>query len=60
MPLFIVLYVGYKVIYRTKIVDLGTADIHSGRRPLSVEDVKFLDAYYAKPWYKRAFTYITF
>jgi len=60
VPLFIVLYVGYKIIFKTEIVDLNTADLVSGRRPLGAEDIAFLDAYYAKPWYKRAVTYITF
>ncbi|RDW63769.1 AAT family amino acid transporter-2 [Coleophoma cylindrospora] len=60
VPLFVVLYIGYKIIYKTKIVDLRTVDIQRGRRPLSAEDIAFLDAYYAKPWYKRALTYITF
>lgn len=60
VPLFVVLYFGYKIIFKTKLVDLNTADIKSGRRPLSAEDIAFLDTYYAKPWYKQALTYITF
>ena len=60
VPLFIVLYFGYKIIYKTKIVDPAKADIHTGRRPLTEEDIAFLDRYYAQPWYKRALTYLTF
>ena len=60
VPLFLVLYFGYKIIYKTKIVDLASADIHTGRRPLTTEDIAFLDNYYSQPLYKRALTYVTF
>ncbi|XXH01235.1 hypothetical protein Hte_007589 [Hypoxylon texense] len=59
VPLFIVLYVGHKLIYKTKIVDPATADLQSGRRPLSDEDIAFLDNYYSKPMYKRFLSYVT-
>jgi amino acid transporter len=60
VPLFLVLYFGYKIVYKTKIVDLKEADLQTGRRPLSESDIAFLDAYYSQPWHKRALTYLTF
>lgn len=59
VPLFLVLWAGYKIIFKTKWVDPAEADIHSGRRPLSAEDIAFLDAYYAQPAWKRFLTYIS-
>lgn len=59
VPLFLVLLVGYKVIRRTKLVDPAKADLHSGRRPLTAEDIAFLDHYYSQPMYKRIFSYVT-
>jgi amino acid transporter len=60
VPVFIVAYLGYKIFFRTKFVDPAKADIHTGRRPLTEEDIVFLDKYYALPWYKRTLTYVTF
>lgn len=60
VPVFIAAYLGYKIVFRTKFVDPAKADIHTGRRPLTEEDIAFLDHYYAQPWYKRALTYVTF
>jgi amino acid transporter len=59
VPLFLVLWIGYKIIFKTKWVDPAKADIHSGRRPLNEQDIAFLDAYYAQPMYKRVFSYVT-
>lgn len=59
IPLFIVLYVGYKIIHKTKIVDPAKADLQSGRRPLTKEDIAFFDAYYSQPMYKRFLSYVT-
>ena len=59
VPLFLVLWGGYKLIYRTKLVDPAKADIVSGRRPLSAQDIAFFDAYYAQPIWKRALSYIS-
>ncbi|KAF7561396.1 hypothetical protein G7046_g2753 [Stylonectria norvegica] len=59
IPLFLVLWAGYKIIFKTKLVNPATADLQSGRRPLNAEDIAFLDAYYSQPMYKRIFSYIT-
>ncbi|KAF8861816.1 hypothetical protein BDZ45DRAFT_687347 [Acephala macrosclerotiorum] len=46
VPLFIVLYLGYKIVYKTKFVDPAKADLQTGWKPLSESDIAFLDAYY--------------
>ncbi|EHY57564.1 hypothetical protein HRR83_003040 [Exophiala dermatitidis] len=58
IPLFLTLWIGYKVICKTKWVDPAKADLQSGRRPLTAEDIAFLDAYYSQPMYKRIFSYV--
>ncbi|KUJ06915.1 AAT family amino acid transporter [Mollisia scopiformis] len=60
VPLFLVLYLGYKIVYKTKFVDPKEADLQTGRRPLTESDIAFLEAYYSQPWHKRALTYLTF
>ncbi|KAL4783777.1 AAT family amino acid transporter [Aspergillus varians] len=59
VPLFLVLWAGYKIIFRTKMVDPAKADLVSGRRPLVAEDIAFFDIYYSQPLWKRALTYIS-
>lgn len=49
--------VGYKLIMRTKIVDPKTADLLSGRRTLSVEEIVQLDEYYKMSKWRRFCTY---
>lgn len=48
----------YKVIMRTKLVDPRTADLVHGRRTLSVEEIKELDAYYGMSRWRRFLTYV--
>ncbi|CAK7221355.1 hypothetical protein SCUCBS95973_004466 [Sporothrix curviconia] len=50
---------GSTFYFRTQIVDLTTADLKSGRRPLTEAGIEFLDNYYHKPLYRRTFAYIT-
>lgn len=52
-------YVGYKVIFRTKIRDVKTVDLMSDRRPLSDDDIAELDAYYRQGIYRRFASYFT-
>lgn len=59
-PLFVTAYLGYKLYFRTKMQDPATADLQSGRRFLSETELEMLDKYYAKPWYMRMLTYVTF
>ncbi|KAF2703699.1 amino acid permease [Pleomassaria siparia CBS 279.74] len=40
--------IGYKIIFRTKLRDLATVDLRTGRRTLSDEEIYALDAYYAQ------------
>ncbi|KAF5606238.1 amino acid transport GAP1 [Fusarium pseudocircinatum] len=49
---------GYKVIFRTPWRDPATADCLTGRRHLSVDEIKQLDEYYAKPKWRRFLTYV--
>ena len=60
VPIFIVAYLGYKVVFRTKFVHPKNADLKTGRRPLTDDDIAFLDAYYAQPMYKRILSYVRF
>ena len=48
----------YKLIFRTKWVNPGTADCVTGRRTLSVEEIKELDEYYRLPGWRRFGTYV--
>lgn len=58
-PLFVFLYLGYKIVFRTKFVKPSEADLVSGRRALTEENIEFLDAYAALPLYKRILSYVT-
>lgn len=58
-PLFVVLYLGYKIAFKTKFVKPSEADLVSGRRMLTEENIAFLDAYAELPLYKRILSYVT-
>ncbi|KAF7547459.1 hypothetical protein G7046_g8997 [Stylonectria norvegica] len=60
MPLFFTAYATYKIWFKTKIQDPKTADLQSGRRYLTSDEVEKLDTYHAMPWWKRFITYLTF
>ncbi|KAK4941382.1 hypothetical protein LTR10_018651 [Elasticomyces elasticus] len=60
VPIWIVCYLGYKLVYRTKFVKPAEADLQSGRRPLNEEDIAFFDHYFAQPMWKRALSYVRF
>ncbi|KIX07430.1 uncharacterized protein Z518_02083 [Rhinocladiella mackenziei CBS 650.93] len=60
VPIWIAAYLGYKLCFRTKIVDPATADLKTGRRPLTEDDIAFLDAYFAQPMWKRILSYVRF
>jgi len=59
-PVFVTAFIGYKLWFRTKIQDPKTADLISGRRPITDEEYKFLDAYYAQPLWMRFVSYVRF
>ncbi|KAG6356532.1 hypothetical protein INS49_015920 [Diaporthe citri] len=56
--IIIVFTLGYKSIYRTQWRDPKTADLVTGRRTLSVEEITELDNYYEMPKSRRFLTYI--
>ncbi|KAK9424555.1 putative aat family amino acid transporter protein [Seiridium unicorne] len=60
LPLFIIAFLGWKLFHKTKLQDPATADLRSGRRYLTEEELAELDAYYSKPLWRRFLTYCTF
>ncbi|KAK7898018.1 hypothetical protein LTR67_004650 [Exophiala xenobiotica] len=60
VPIWIACYLGYKLVYRTKFVKPADADLKTGRRPLTEEDVAFFDRYFAQPMWKRVLSYVRF
>ncbi|KAJ5217934.1 uncharacterized protein N7498_000033 [Penicillium cinerascens] len=54
VPIFLAVYLSYKVICRTKFVNPAKADLQTGRRPLTEDDILFLDSYYSKPAWRRS------
>jgi amino acid transporter len=56
--LIVVSGVGYKLIYRTKLRDLATVDLQTGRRPLSVEEIVELDQYAQSSVWRRFYSFI--
>lgn len=55
--LIIASYVGYKVIFRTKLRDLKDIDLVTGRRRLTDEEIEMLRKYYARPAWRRFWSY---
>ncbi|RDW57794.1 AAT family amino acid transporter-3 [Coleophoma crateriformis] len=60
LPVFIVAYFGWKIWFRTSFVKPSEADLISGRRYLTEEDIKFFDAYYSQPLWRRVISYVRF
>ncbi|GAB7351542.1 hypothetical protein MBLNU459_g2176t2 [Dothideomycetes sp. NU459] len=60
VPVFLAAWGGYKLYFRTSLVDPAKADLMTGRRPLSKDEVKMLDDYYAQPMWKRFLSYVRF
>lgn len=50
--------IGFKVIFRTPWRDPATADLVTGRRELTTEEIRHLDAYYKRPLWRRISTYV--
>lgn len=48
----------YKVIMRTKWQDPMTADLITGRRELTTEEIQQLDAYFSRPMWRRLGEYV--
>lgn len=60
VPIWIVAYLGWKIIKRSKFVNVAEADLDTGRRPLTPDDIEFLNEYYSQPMWKRALSYVRF
>ncbi|KAL1305501.1 hypothetical protein AAFC00_002374 [Neodothiora populina] len=50
-------YIGYKLVCRTKLRDLKTVDLQTGRRVISEGELTLLRTYYATPPWRRALSY---
>ncbi|KAJ5771069.1 uncharacterized protein N7511_003120 [Penicillium nucicola] len=50
--------IGYKIIFRTPWRNSKTADLTTGRRPLSADEISMLDNYYRQPAWRRFLTYV--
>lgn len=51
-------YVGYKLIFKTKLRPLAEIDLQTGRRHLSEEEIDALREYYARPAWRRGISYL--
>ena len=56
--LIVVLTAVYKLAFRTEWRDPATADLVTGRRKLTPEDIQQLDDYYRLPGWRRFLTYV--
>ncbi|RDW83512.1 hypothetical protein BP5796_05003 [Coleophoma crateriformis] len=59
VPLVLAAWLGYKVIFKTKIRRASEIDLVEGHRPMTEEDRLFLDRYYAQPLWKRVWSYVS-
>ncbi|KAF4121705.1 hypothetical protein GMORB2_1544 [Geosmithia morbida] len=59
MPLFFTAFIGYKFYFRTRFQNPKMADLLSGRRYLTEEELSALDDYHSKPLWRRILTYLT-
>ncbi|RAK96005.1 AAT family amino acid transporter [Aspergillus ibericus CBS 121593] len=60
VPVFMAVFVGYKVWFGTRVVDPRTADLGTGRRRLTPEEMRVLEEYKAMPTWRRAGSYVRF
>lgn len=60
LPIGIVCYIGYKLVYRIKFVKPLEADLKTGRKQLSEEGIAALDAHYPQSLAKRTTSYFLF
>ncbi|KAG7881977.1 hypothetical protein KL937_000548 [Ogataea polymorpha] len=58
VPLVIVTYLGYKLVFKTRFARSATIDLLEGYRPLTDVEVKIMETYTSMPWYRRMWTYI--
>lgn len=60
VPLFLVMWAGYKLVYRTSWTSLDEVDLHTGRREEDPEEVDMLTHYEGLSKGKRALSYLHF
>ncbi|KAI9798903.1 MAG: hypothetical protein M1833_004406 [Piccolia ochrophora] len=60
MPIFLVMWVGYKLVYRTRWQKLTEVDLHTGRREDDPAEIELLEKYEAMSRGKRAISYLHF
>ncbi|KAI5863654.1 putative amino acid transporter [Durotheca rogersii] len=60
LPLFFIIFVGYKVIFKTKFWGLAEVDLHSGRRRdlKDANEVAEAEGAAAQPWWRRLWNVI--
>jgi len=58
LPVFAVLYLSYKIWFKTKLIPLDQVDLISGKREIDEEEKDFVEeqeSHGPQPWWKRAF-----
>jgi amino acid transporter len=50
--------IGYKLIFRTKIRDLRSVDLQTGRRPLTTREIQELDGYEGMPRWRKIYSFV--
>ncbi|CDK27986.1 unnamed protein product [Kuraishia capsulata CBS 1993] len=58
VPLVLVTYLVYKIVFRTKFVRSADVDLVEGYRPLSDDEIIVLETYYSMPWWRRLWSYV--
>ncbi|KAI5779966.1 AAT family amino acid transporter [Peziza echinospora] len=60
VPIFLVMWAGYRVVYRTSFIALKDIDLQTGRRSMDPVEEKMLEDYAALPLKKRLISYFHF
>ena len=58
VPIWVAAFLFWKILKRSKFAKLEEVDLDTGRRPLSADDIAFLDKYYSQPMWNRALSYV--
>ena len=56
----VVFTIAHKIIYRTRIRSAAEVDLQTGRRTLEELEIAMLRAYYSRPPWRRALSYVAF
>jgi amino acid transporter len=59
VPIVLVAYLGFKVIFKTKFRKANEIDLVTGHEPLTAEQEAFLDKYYAQTMWQRIWSYVS-